>query len=219
MKVKKYWPLAVGAVAICSLALLVTKSWVLVEGPNKESQVSVSKLPSFEQRFSFGPVIERVVNDEATGKDFFIDFDTGQVLSPPQKWPPGPNPFETWLQKSGVDAQGSVGGRGNIEGLACYDMIVIPIDNPSWDDPIKASYFQQFIRHGKTGSPVFMTTTGKLPVSYLFKTREGSQAVLQIIGFTDKGVKIRYKMVKEVAATEEGDVTVKVDKTDDGHND
>jgi len=94
---------------------------------------------------------------------------------------------------------GSVGGRGNIKGLACFDMIVIPIDNPSWDDPEKASYFEQFITWGKPGSPVFMIGKGELPVTYLFKTREGGIGILQITGFTDepKGVKIHYKMAKK----------------------
>jgi len=45
------------------------------------------------QPLLFGSVIDRVVNNESVGKDFFIDFDTGQVLSPPQKPPPGAEPL------------------------------------------------------------------------------------------------------------------------------
>jgi len=210
---KKFYrrPTFVTIVTVLLLAgLAVPTTLALTERSEKKSETADVKTKhekpqasSKTQPLLYGPVIERVVNSESVGKDFFIDFDTGEVLSPPEEPPGGPNPFETWLQQTGVDAEGSVGGRGNIKGLACFDMIVIPVDKASWSDPVKASYFEQFITWGKPGSPVFMSGKGKLPVTYLFKTREGGMGLLQITGFTDspKGVKIRYKM--EQAKAEE----------------
>ena len=143
------------------------------------------------------PLIERVVNNEGTGKDFFIDFETGKIFSPPEQWQGGSNPFEAWLKENGIDAMGAAGGRENIKGLACFDMIVIPVDNPSWSEPNKAAYFMQFLDKGKAGSPVFMTGKGELPVTYMFKTREGGIGILQITGFSEepKGTKIKYRIL------------------------
>ncbi len=146
------------------------------------------------------PIIERVVNNEGTGKDYFIDFETGDLFSPPKQPPDSEDPFHTWLKETGIDAEGAAGGRGNIKGLACFDMIVIPVDNISWEDPNKAAFFVQFLDKGKIGSPVFMLGKGELPVTYMFKTREGSVGILQITGFTDepKGTKIRYRILRDV---------------------
>jgi len=153
------------------------------------------------------PVIERIVNNEGSGKDYFIDFDTGNLFTTPAQMPSGPNPFDTWLKQTSVDAMGSAGGRENIKGLACYDMIVIPVDNQSWDEPSKAAYFVQFLNQGKPGWPVFMTGKGQLPQTYMFKTREGGTGILQITGFSDspKGTKIRYKLLQEPAVQVEGE--------------
>jgi thiol-disulfide isomerase/thioredoxin len=165
-----------------------------------EENIAVSEKPA--DSHTFGPVIERMVCDESAGKDMFIDFDTGRVTSQPDVPPEPGETFESWLKKIGADAMGSVGGRGNIEGLACWEMVVIPVDNASWDNIDKASYFLQFFEISSPGSPVFMTGKSELPVTYMFKTREGGIGILQIIGISDnpKGVKIQYKLLQSSKA-------------------
>jgi hypothetical protein len=58
----------------------------------------------------------------------------------------------------------------------------------------------------RLGTPVALSARSKLPVTYVFQTREGGQGLLQITGFTDnpRGVKIRYELVgaKEILLTE-----------------
>ena len=145
----------------------------------------------------FGEVFERAVNSESVGNHSFIDLDTGQLLTPPNDLQ-GPKAFRQWLKQSGADAQGTVGGRRNIQGLACYDAVTIPMDQQSWSDPAQLEYFVACMQGTEPGFPTFMTGKGKLPETYLFKTREGRIGLLQIVELDDepRAVRIRCKLVE-----------------------
>jgi hypothetical protein len=49
----------------------------------------------------------------------------------------------------------------------------------------------------RPGTPVALSAQGKLPATYVFRTREGGRGLLQITGFADRppGLKVRYKLV------------------------
>ena len=153
----------------------------------------------------FGPVIERFVNDDSDGVDFFIDFDKGKVYSP-QDLGVGRAASEdaifAAIRKLGIDAAGETAGPQG--GLAGIDVVVVPCHSSEWDT-IEPAFFEQeeMLSKGVPGFPVFMSAKGTLPATYLLKTREGGRGILQILELRDqapRGVKIRYKLVQDVPA-------------------
>lgn len=155
---------------------------------------------------SFGPVIERVLNDDGIKRDFFIDLDTGRLFSPP----PGlsladTNAFAAWLRDNGIDAMGKT--SVSVRGLVGMEMIARPLDGAQWESlEAHDALANEVLKHGSPGAPVFLTAKGQLPETFLFKTREGGVGVLQITGFTDnpRGAKIRYKLVRRADANPTG---------------
>ncbi|MFA6564959.1 MAG: protein kinase [Verrucomicrobiia bacterium] len=140
----------------------------------------------------FGPVIERTVNE--LGEKTLIDLDTGRMFTLPRDaFVNDPKSAMEWAEKNGIDAGCCTQDRG----LIGFDMVAIPISNESWD-PSDFRLSQEALSFSKPGNPVYLSVTGKLPSTWLFKTREGGMGVLQITGFTDNphGVKIRYKLVQ-----------------------
>jgi len=146
----------------------------------------------------FGPVIEQVVYDDGARRDFFVDLDTGKLFSPPAGLNlTDTNAVQTWLRENGIDAMGETGV--SIHGLVGIEMVVRPLVSKLWgkiSPQVVAK--DEAIAAGTPGSPVFLRAKGKLPETFLFKTREGGMGVLQITGFTDnpRGVNIRYKLVQ-----------------------
>ena len=147
---------------------------------------------------SFGPVIERVVNH--TGENCLIDLDSGKLCTlPAEVAQEGSKAAIGWSEKQGIDAGG--GMQPEIMGLIGFDVIVFPVRNEAWERMSAANLStdnESAFKSAKPGNPVFLTGKGELPVTYIFKTREGGMGILQIVGFTEdpKGVKIRYKMVQ-----------------------
>ncbi len=157
----------------------------------------MSRAPMTAQVASFGPVIERVVNDDGAKRDFFIDLDTGKLFSPPQGLNlSDTNAFMAWLRGNGVDAMGET--SVSIHGLVGMEMIARPLAGPLWEMTPQSAQSDEVLVHGTPGSPVFLSAKGELPETFLFKTREGGLGLLQITGFTDnpRGVKIRYKLAQ-----------------------
>ncbi len=140
----------------------------------------------------FGPVIERTVEGAVSGKSA-IDFETGKLYVGPQVI----NEFkelDDWMKTTGVDALGMIGPA--VRGLGGFDMIALAVENDRWD--ISVAELKATLAMGKPGTPQ-MIGKGALPATYLFKTREGSIGVLQIVGFSEKpsAVRIRYKLVRK----------------------
>jgi serine/threonine-protein kinase len=146
---------------------------------------------------SFGPVIERVVNDDDPKLgNFLIDFESGNIFSPPADKSPKKDPkgFEKWMIENGIDALGET--KESVRGLMGIDMVVIPIANENWN--MSPDSLTKESAHGKAGRPVPINGKGQLPATYIIQTREGGKGVLQIVDFTDnpRGVKIRYKLLQ-----------------------
>jgi len=179
-------------------------TWVHIGDENKSEtdvQVEVEK-PTV---FKFDPVVEITINDNvAVGKNSNIDFDTGRLFPRPENWQQlSDDDWQRWIEKTGVDASGAT--RSTVRGLMCEGMVFIPMTNSYWDkfraDSLAAS---DLWKMGKPGRPAYMSAQGQLPVTYMFKTREGGIGILQITGFNDKpkGVKLRYKMLQKPQNTE-----------------
>jgi len=148
------------------------------------------------EKLSFGPVIERVINDDAVGKDIFIDLDTGRLLTPPPEFAPADERAGgEWIEANGVDA--FCDSEGDLRGLVCLKTLVKPVRDEDWQR-LKPQRVWQWAdtRRGATEGPI-AAAEAELPVTYLFSTSGGARGILQLLAFTEypEGVKIRYKIV------------------------
>jgi hypothetical protein len=151
---------------------------------------------------SFGPVIERVVEEPKAPDWNWFDLEIGTNVSAREMAASDDNDANyQWKQKHGVDLAASLDGPQS--GLIAWDFISLPVNALLWDSATAetiTSLVNQTRRIGKvTGLPA---SAKGLPATFVFKTREGGMGILQITGFTDNppGVKIRYKLVQNSAA-------------------
>ncbi|MCK4282999.1 MAG: hypothetical protein KAX44_01685, partial [Candidatus Brocadiae bacterium] len=180
---------------------------VVVEpgGEGQGEHLSPSVSSADPDVLTFGPVIERVVNDDNADKDMFIDLDYGRLSSPPEDLRgKGAEAQLAWCRKKWVDAVADC--AASVRGLAGFDMLVVPIPNATWRAwPDEVPGLRELLELRREESaplparrrPVLMSAKGELPATFVFGTREGGMGILQIVGFTEEppGVKIRYKMV------------------------
>jgi serine/threonine protein kinase len=142
---------------------------------------------------SFGPVLERTVNDDnALVGNFLIDLDRGLLFTPPKELK-DKAALTAWMTENGIDA---LAKRQRFFGI---DMMVVPVPEEQWETITPESVREQ-LPAGKPNSPSLMGD-GRLPAVYLFRTREGGTGILQIVEATDKpkGLKIRYKLVRQAS--------------------
>jgi len=144
---------------------------------------------------TFGPVIERVVNDDSSGAtNFLIDLDSGRLTTPP-------SPKEAdwdWVVANGIDATGDM--SANVRGMVSTGgTVVVPVASDAWEVYDAFAVRQIVVPLSSTlqGS-VAIPGKDQLPATFVFKTREDGIGLLQITGFTDNppGVNIRYKLVQ-----------------------
>jgi hypothetical protein len=145
---------------------------------------------------SFGPVIEEALSG-SSGEA--IDFDRGTLW----EWPKVESAEEVfeWFESTGVDAVGTISPE--LRGLSGFDMVAFPDEEEKWE--MSAAAAVKFISFGKVGWPIPISGEGKLPATYMIRTREGGVGVLQITGFRDDHdeVQFRYKMVVQEAMSKE----------------
>ncbi|MHC4693870.1 MAG: tetratricopeptide repeat protein [Planctomycetota bacterium] len=157
----------------------------------------VEKIPA-EYR-SFGPVMERVINDDGEEKNWLIDFDTGKLFSHSIEIP-SEEKFLRWCAENRIDAMGETRTSG--PGLYGFDMAVIPIETETWET-ISPKELADDLSVAKGGTPALMSAAGNLPVTYIFKTREGGMGIVQILHMQHnkkpRHFRIRYKMLQEPA--------------------
>jgi hypothetical protein len=172
---------------------------------------------------TFGPVIERVINDWALHWDGFIDFDSGQLLDSREVFSTDDlkellsskkraaaglesnvddfGKVLDWTKRTGADAMFLSPQSADTMGLRALDMAVIETNALAWDGCTPGAIITALRGQSHLGEwklmPMLSPRVG-LPGTYLFKTREGGAGLLQIIGFTEnpRGVKIRYKLVQ-----------------------
>ncbi len=170
-------------------------------GPRTEPRTS----PPRTEPPSFGPVIERVVNDDKVGNDWLIDLDAGKLYTPPQQLDPeknreaDPKKLVAWARQRGIDATGVKASEGILVGV---DLVVAFVDEPSWESVTTPQQVRDALEraaHLSGDIPLIGGEDVPGDTLYAFRTREGGMGVLQIAGRGDDppSVKIRYKLVQE----------------------
>jgi hypothetical protein len=186
-------------------------------------EVKAPATPAAAQNVSFGPVIERVVNDN--GRDVFLDLDTGKLMDDPD------DHFQTsevmkgdiaadvieWTSSNGVDlllrwekqgphikmpavlADDIDFGKMLAFHMRSCDMVLIFTNAEAWADLSARDVVTQMMSAQPNGPWNMLNDTPSTNNNaWIFRTRDGGMGILQITGFTDnpRGVKIRYKLVQ-----------------------
>jgi tRNA A-37 threonylcarbamoyl transferase component Bud32 len=150
---------------------------------------------------AFGPVMERVVNDEGATNSL-LDLDTGrfvtiQPATGPLSLDQTRNQEAVAFARVGADVAGLSPKVSEVSGLMGFDLVASPTLADSWDTA-SVRWVKDALASFSSGSITPMSAKGKLPATFVFKTREGATGLLQILGFTDRpsGVRIRYKLAQ-----------------------
>ena len=156
---------------------------------------------------SFGPVIERVLPNDAEHHGA-IGFETGAVHDWPQAWLRTSNTGrireeEKWMKDNRIAAS-----AGGAKGLVGHAMAVTELKAAFQDvthqaviDAVQGLDYQT---HGLPPAD----GPEKFPLVMAFKTHYGGMGVLEIVGRTDnpKGVRIRYRLVRDAIIRAELDL-------------
>jgi hypothetical protein len=170
---------------------------------------------------AFGPVIERVVFETTTGRDCFLDLETGRLLQPPPQvmalfaatnWqkqymnePEATDPMRAWVWMSGADLVYGSPAFNHERGLILLDGNMMGArDYWKMEAQSVVKSLQEAEGRGRVlGTPSLVGASpfagaDQLPHSHAFRSKDGAMGVLQVIGFTDspRGVRIRYKLVR-----------------------
>ena len=161
--------------------------------------------------YSFGDVVELIINDDNSEKNMFVDLDAGKLVTPDEDLDKKDlGKVLKWMSANGIDAVCNTSPE--VGGLIGFGMVALSVDNYFWDADIPDFWDRLIMR---IDSPVLISATHVLPATYLIKTSEYKMGILQILGFTDKpeGVRIRYKLVDK-GETERPDVHVGVEESE-----
>jgi general secretion pathway protein G len=133
-----------------------------------------------------GQVVERMIyDDEKENKDIAIDLDTGQLFTP--DWGlveafKNADQSEAYLCKEGIDAWAEPIAP-DVQGLMGFDLVRIPLAADQWEigdtdlrKLLTKAPWPERGRRDKSG----LSTKSRFPVTFGFRTREGSEGVLQI---------------------------------------
>ncbi len=134
---------------------------------------------------------ERVIYTVTSGQSDCIDFDRGEVGDLPSGLEGNYALKYDWMAERGFDAL-----MWRQDGLECPGMTAADASLTDWDRLPATAIAGRLQDVEKLDAPA-LQTWGKLPSTWVFRTREGGLGLLQITGFTEKprGVKLRYKMV------------------------
>ena len=151
---------------------------------------------------SFGPVIERTFGVSGVRRDRFLDLETGRLFDAPDfiqdNLPPDMGKLEAWAALVGADVAAEEAPWG-------IDLLVVPVENKRWDtlDSYAVDLFKTLSSTKTKGAtPAVMSAEAALPATYMFKTREGTLGLLQVLAISDEktsGVRIQYKLLRAAA--------------------
>jgi serine/threonine protein kinase len=155
-----------------------------------------------------GLVMERELPfEQSTVGPHYINFRTGKILSPSPdlQVTRGKNDFENWASQNGADALADNLASG--PKLASYEMgcKFIAVGVEQWNKISTSELDKEFA--GTNVDEAAATPDPKaIPATFLFKTREGTAGVLQILGETDnpRSVRFRYKLLQATESSAEG---------------
>ena len=143
---------------------------------------------------TFGPVIEREVIDS-------IDFDSGRLLRYPAKWLAGADSHRSILsQVAPTEREGLDAALEAPDVFVGVGMKAAPLGNEAWEQ-MPAAEVRARLAGGVARNYQQLLPDGKRPVTVAFQTGDGGVGLLQIFGYADAGMKLRYKLVQSGAAT------------------
>lgn len=157
----------------------------------------------------FGPEIERVVPEPKAGLGCVLNFETGELLTPPENISMhllsegvgyDIEPMN-WARKYGGDLLAMPDG-----GVRFLDGVVSRQTNEehlmTWDEFTPGqvvSEMRQLLKNpaSKQAWPQFYSVSDRAPLAIAFVTRQHSMGLLQILGNSEnpRSVKLRYKLV------------------------
>ncbi len=167
-----------------------------------------------DANLSFSPVIEREVKDGEA-----IDFDSGKQSKLPE-FDSADQGFggigervaagATWMEKQQMDA------LFDGHSLNAFGMKVRALQSKYWDAMIPTELNNSISCIDPKAPPqVLLAPAKEGPATYAFQTREGGKGILQVIAFTDTGVKLRYKLVQDGGTKPPVALTTTAASTDD----
>jgi hypothetical protein len=160
------------------------------------------------KNLSFGPVIERVVNEmESDLGHEGLRLESGELVSIPK------GNADQWLRDTSVDLL--VGRTGKEFQLIIQKGILRDIDNADWENATP-EILRNALGNGprrmkpgkaKQGWEAYDWTGGELPATFALHLASGIEVVLQVLETTEHGVKLRYKLVQNAVASPTPTVT------------
>lgn len=145
----------------------------------------------------FGPAIESVLAGAQTQSSAsMLDLETGRVLLQPpvEYFNSRVDLIRGWVRSNSLDISCAVWSTG----AACvtYDMTVVGVESKCWEQTTAQELLGNPALAPRQHSPRRMLVLGKNhPDTYIFRTGDGTLGMLQLVGVTQQGVKIRYKLI------------------------
>lgn len=155
--------------------------------------------------YALGPEIKWTVSAPRRGHGCFIDLDTGKLSDGPdaeQVKQPAPGhevaDLKKWAAQEGVDL---LADGGMLCGL---ELVLIPANKRSWNDG-PPSTLVSLLKQAEAATPALLRPAKELPMTLLFRTREGAMGVLQVVGLVEHkldvpGLKVRYKLLQRIGS-------------------
>jgi hypothetical protein len=166
------------------------------------------------EKHVFSAVISQSLAMDNNRPVHFLDLDSGKRVTPPPGLDQDAAALNAWMARNGLDVLPEASGEST--SLRGADIRVIPVTSEAWTD-LPATAVAELAAHGPLWSTRLMRTGSfwpshyptrpvspeearqwTWPDTYLFRTREGGQGIMQIASATGypPGLRIRYKLVQ-----------------------
>lgn len=186
-----------------ALVLATTQKAERTNAPDEDTVQTLAGLPpgdkptpakALSASLFYGALERRVFTE-------LIDFDTGGLATyksgATYQAGQGGNLFEGladtlgWMRQNGFDAKAGTGQ------LHVVDMDIVPLENGDWDTLTASELIGRLDKGASRPEFLRPPTSGHLPVTFGFRTREKSVGILQLVAFDPQNSKatVSYKLV------------------------
>src|ERR1051326_4342715 len=153
----------------------------------------------------FGPTIQSVLSDAKTQTSAsLLDLETGRVLHLPplEHFNSRAELIMGWISSNSLDISCSV--CSSVTTCVTYDMTVVAVESKCWEQTTAEELLGNPALAPRQHSPRRLLVLGEnQPDTYIFRTGDGTLGMLQLVGVTQQGVKIRYKLINPVGSGSE----------------
>jgi len=157
-----------------------------------QARDELAKLRPRSQALPTGAELRRTVLDEKEEKECYLDLDTGRILDPGSRR--ALRQAAEWRRATGAD----VVGDASIAGVVGFDMAVRRVDPSAWESP--PEQLLQDLKRARGAVRAPLGGAGGMPATYLFRTREGSIGLLEVLGVNNAPpakVEIRFRLLSQ----------------------